>query len=351
MKILFDMVHPADVHFFKRSIAQFLQDGHEVLITSRKKDLTVELLNAKGFDHKIISQKGKGARGLFFELVRRDVRLWKIATAFSPNIFIANNSPCASHIAWLMRRPSLVFDDTEIHRYNQLLYYPFVTEIHSPSCYRFSRGPKHHFYSGYHSLAYLHPNHFRPNPDILRQAGLDPDENMVLVRFVVRGAMHDIGVKQISVDDKYRLIHTIEQSQAKILISSEGPLPPELEPYRLRMPYTDVHHLLYYVNFVVGESATMCSEAAVLGTPAIYCDESGRGYTDEQEQRYGLCFRFTSREIDRLLQKIHKLLALGKRTKEYFSQAHSRLLTENIDVSAYQIEQIERVVADYQKTA
>lgn len=348
MKILVDMVHPADVHFFKHCITRFLQAGHDVLITSRKKDMTIELLDVMGFQHRVISTLGKGRSGLFCELVQRDMRLWKTARAFGPDILIANNSPCASHIAWLLKRPSLVFDDTEIHRYSHMLYAPFVTEVHSPTCYRIPQKRKHRRYPGYHALSYLHPSYFQPNPEILMKAGLSPDENMVIVRFVAWGAMHDIGLTQISQQNKYRLIQTIEQSGARVLISSETLLPPDLEPYRLRLPSSVVHHLLYYVNFVIGESATMCAEAAVLGTPAIYCDEVGRGYTDELEERYGLCWNFEPREFDSLLQQTHALLALGKCTRQHFAQAHSRLLTESIDVSLYQTEQIQRIAAERQ---
>ena len=37
----------------------------------------------------------------------------------------------------------------------------------------------------------------------------------------------------------------------------------------------------------------MASECAVLGVPAIYVSPLGRGYTDDEEQRYGLVHNFT----------------------------------------------------------
>jgi predicted glycosyltransferase len=51
VKVLFDIVHPADVHFFRNSIYTLLRRGDEVVVTSRKKDITVELLNALGIKH------------------------------------------------------------------------------------------------------------------------------------------------------------------------------------------------------------------------------------------------------------------------------------------------------------
>jgi hypothetical protein len=176
MKVLFDMVHPADVHFFRFAISNLVRKGDEVCVASRRKDITLELLDELDIENTSISDKVNGTTGLFIELLRRDYTLFGLARHFRPDIIVANNSPCGEHVAWLLGIPSIVFDDTEIHRFNQMLYYPLVTEVHSPVCYRTSFGRKHHFYPGYHSLAYLHPDHFHPDPEIVRKGGLNPEE-------------------------------------------------------------------------------------------------------------------------------------------------------------------------------
>lgn len=342
MNVLFDMVHPADVHFFKVTIRALLQRQDSILITSRQKDITLELLNALQLSHVNISKKGTGRTGLFLELVRRDVELWKLAKAFKPDIIVSNNSPCGAHVAQLCRCPSLVFDDTEIHTFNRYLYYPFVTEVHCPQCYRLRIGRKQHFYQGYHALAYLHPNHFTPDPNALLQIGLHPDTPMILVRFVEWGAMHDLGQQQLNFEKKLSLIRALKH-HGRVLISAESRLQDELEPYRHHLPIQSIHHLLYYVKLIIGDSASMSSEAVVLGTPAVYCDPLGRGYTDEQEQKYGLCHNFHTEETEQMMSKIFELLAMEKPRKT-FAEAHRRLLRENIDVAAYQLQQIDRLV-------
>ncbi len=342
MNVLFDMVHPADAHFFKVCIRALLQRQDAVLITSRKKDITLELLNAFDLPHVTISDKGEGRAGLFFELVRRDVELWKIARTFEPDIIVNNNSPCGSHVARVLGCPSLVFDDTEIHTFNRYLYYPFVTEVHSPQCYRFRIGRKQHFYPGYHALAYLHPHHFQPDPDVLLGIGLHPDRPMILVRFVEWAAMHDLGQQSLNTAKKLALIRSLTQ-YGRVLISSESPLMEELEPYRLHLPIQHIHHLLPYVKIIIGDSASMSSEAVVLGTPAVYCDALGRGYTDEQEKKYGLCHNFHTDDTEAMMAKIFELLAL-EHPRAAFAEAHARLLNDNIDVAAYQLQQIDRLV-------
>ena len=343
VNVLFDMVHPADVHFFRFAIQHLKNRGDEVCVVSRKKDVTLELLDQFGINHIKITNKGHGAPGLFLELLARDINLFRVARTFRPDIIISNNSPCGAHVAWLLRIPSIVFDDTEIHRFNQMLYYPLVTEVHSPDCYRSSLGRRHHFYPGYHSLAYLHPDLYQPDPEAVRKMGLNPEDHMVLLRFVGWGALHDVGLAGLSNDDKYRLVKKASE-YARVLISSETELGSELEPYRVEIPLTGMHHLLAFVDIVIGESATMCSEAVSLGTPAIYIDEKGRGYTDEQEQKYGMCFNFKPDEYNKIEARMTELLSLAD-TRDSFRPASSRMIGEKINVSAYQIDQIDRLVS------
>ena len=44
MKVLFDLGHPAHVHYFKNLIKLLKKHGHKVLVIARKKDVTQKLL-------------------------------------------------------------------------------------------------------------------------------------------------------------------------------------------------------------------------------------------------------------------------------------------------------------------
>ena len=173
--------------------------------------------------------------------------------------------------------------------------------------------------------------------------GLDPGERMVLLRFVSWGAMHDVGLGGLSTDNKLGLVRELEP-HARVLISAEGKLDETLHAYRVDIPLTEIHHLLAFVDIVIGESATMCSEAATLGTPAIYVDEKGRGYTDELEEKYGLCFNHTPDDYTGIEARALELLALDD-IRGSFKAAHERIIAEKINVSAYQVEQIDRLIA------
>ena len=59
----------------------------------------------------------------------------------------------------------------------------------------------------------------------------------------------------------------------------------------------------------------MSSEAAVLGVPAVMIATSGRGYTDDEERRYGLVRHFTDDRYDEAVDTIEKLLADAPRAR------------------------------------
>lgn len=342
-RVLFDIFHPADVHFFKNAIRTLTERGDDVLVTSRDKDIALDLLAQLGIDNKKISKKGKGPLGLMLELVIRNLRLLRIARKFKPHIFIGNNSPSVAQIAWLMRRPSIIFEDTEIHRFNHRAYYPFVTEVHSPDCYQLKLGRKHKTYPGYHALAYLHPNHFEPNPDISKRYLNDSEKKIVLIRFVEWGSIHDVKAGKLSDRDKIDMVETL-QEYASVYISSEANLPAELESCRISVFGEDIHHIMYDADLVIGESATMCSEAATLGTPSIYIDKKGRGYTRELDIKYGLCFNFKPHQLNTVLSKSLDLLSMNS-IREHFKKNREKMLFDKIDVAAYQIEQIDRLAS------
>ena len=341
MRVLFDIVHPADVHFFKFSILQLQASGSQVLVASREKDITTQLLSELNIPHHSISCKGRGIFGAVFELFMRNFRLWRLAREFAPDLCVANNSPCAAQVAWLLRKPSIVFDDTEINRANHFLYYPFASEVHTPDCYRLELGQKQRCYTGYHALAYVHPNHFQAQPEIFRSLHLEPGEKLVVVRLVRHDALHDVGMSGLSQAMSLTLARKMS-AHSKVVVSSELAIPESLQPYALQIPFLHMHSLMQSADLVIGDSATMCAEAACLGTPAVLLDDKGRGYTDDLEQRYHLCHRYSLEDFDQALEKAEEILTRTD-SSEMAERARGQLNKDTIDVSAYQLEQFQRL--------
>jgi uncharacterized protein len=343
MRVAIDLLHPAHVHFFKNLIAILVARGDQVLLTARRKDITIELLDQLHLPYETISTLGKGKAGLFIEMITRDIRLYRRVRKFQPDVLTGITGVCAAQVSFFIRRPSVVWDDTELQHNTHRLTYPFATQYQSPSCYRHRLGPKQVLYDGYHELAYLHPNRFTADPQVLRDAGIDPAQRISVVRFVGWGALHDQNLRGFSLAGKKRLVDTLARS-SRVYITSEAPLPDFFEPYRIALPSAKIHHLLAFADLCAGESATMASETVVLGGTAIYLDPVGRGYTDEEEHRYQMCWNFNEKQEDQAIAKAAELMACPS-ARAAVAPNWKRLLADKIDVTAYQLEVLERAAA------
>lgn len=341
MRVLVDILHPAHVHFFRNAIHELKGRGHEVRILSREKDVATQLLDAYGLKHKIISTQNPGRVQLAGELARRIHETQRVMRAYRPDVTLGLMGPSIAVAGRLQGIRTIVFYDNETtHKLNKIVSRLADAWI-SPRGFKHDYGAKHVRYEGYHELAYLHPNRFTPDMSRLRQYGLDPDKPYSILRFVAWESIHDGGESGFDLAGKRKAIETLSRI-GPVYISSEKPLPAEFEPYRLNMPVEDIHHALAGATLVVGESSTMASEAACLGTHAVFVSKSGRGVNDEQEERYGLVKNCNGgRQADALAY----LEALaGKDPHDVKQDALARrqtMLKDVVDVTQFIVELVE----------
>jgi predicted glycosyltransferase len=98
-----------------------------------------------------------------------------------------------------------------------------------------------------------------------------------------------------------------------------------------------MHHLMAHCAGFFGESATMASECAVLGVPAVYAANSPRGYTEEQETRYGLVRNVHELTAPALEQALDWLLG---QTLDAAGRNRETLLAECVDVAGFVAETV-----------
>ena len=317
-----------------------IERGHSVLFVSRNKDMEHALLNIYGIPF-ISRGKGKVSRlGKFIYLIYANFRLLEIAKQFKADLFLNFLHPYPSHVAKILGKVSLVFGDTEHARLHQKLTVPFATKVFTPACYRHDMGSKQIRFNGYMEMAYLHPKHFTPDAYVLNLLNVSESEKFVIVRFVSWAATHDFGHTGISLENKIKAIQLLSQ-HAKVFITAEGLLPADLEKYRVKIPFHKMHDALYYSSLVFGESATMASEAAMLGTPAIFIDNDGRGYTDEEESKYGIVFNFTE-SLDDQERAINRALEIlqDEKSKERYKHIRRKIVSDCIDTTEFMINEV-----------
>jgi predicted glycosyltransferase len=334
MRILIDIGHPAHVHLFKHFAWDMQSRGHNLFFTCRDKEFEIFLLEKYDFQYKSFGKKYSSTIGKLWGMVEFGLKELFAGIKFKPDILLSHGSMYAAHAAFLLGKPHISLEDT--FNFEQIRFYkPFTKHILTANYEHPLSGAKVIKYAGYHELAYLHPNRFSPDKTVLNELGVKEGERFVIIRFVSWNASHDIGHKGINYENK---IKTIEEfgKYAKVFISSESKLPPELEQFRIRIAPYRMHNAMAFASLVFGESATMVSEAVIMGTPGIYLDNTGRFYTNEQEVKYGMCFNY-SESLEDQQKAIEKGIEILKTEglKEEWLAKRDKMLEDKIDVTAF----------------
>jgi predicted glycosyltransferase len=251
---------------------------------------------------------------------------------------------------------------------------PFIETLLSPDvCNNFNLENKSIKYASYHELAYLHPNHFTPDPKIVEAYGIDTSKPYFVMRFASLNAHHDSGIKGINTEIAQRLIDILENSgsptgldhfesdpasacslspsacslsadsgnKPRIYITSERPLEPQFEQYRIKINPLDMHHVMAFASLYIGDSQTMAAEAGVLGVPFVrFNDFVGRiGYLRELEDKYELGYGIKASaegSVDALCERVETLVSMpSAERKATFVARRAKMLEDKIDCAKF----------------
>jgi len=343
MNILIDVGHPAHVHLFARASKIWQSRGHKVLFTIRDRPLIPELLKANNLPYLVASTPRIGKLGQTWELIEHDWNVLKAAHQFKADVMLGT-SISITHVSKIFPAKSIVFneDDGDVVKLFSCLAYPFADAIVIPEILRDKKTRKHFTYEGYHELAYLHPDHFSPDPGILGKLGIKEGEDFFILRLVAFNAHHDTGQAGLSRAAQLRLVNLLTK-HGKVFINNEGKIIDELRPYQLNIPAEQIHHALYYAKMLISDGQTMTCEAAVLGTPSIRCNTFvGKiSYLDELEHKYRLTFGFFPTEEEQMLAKIEEFIN-DKDLKLKWRRKQEVMLEEKIELSTWMVEFVEK---------
>jgi hypothetical protein len=347
MRVLFDIVHPTHVHFYRHMIAALTQAGDEVLVVARDKDVTLDLLADFEIPHE---NHGTGGTTSWFgqgrELLGRDLHLIRACRRFRPDVVVTRN-PAGTHAAWLLRIPSVFDTDNGLaggihHRAGA----PFATVITAAECLSDDLGPKRRSYPGYKPMAYLHPDVFTPDPSVLGALGVDDDTPFAILRLVAMAASHDHGERGMPLDVARRLIGEIAERLGPVFVSTEGPLPDEFEALRFPASPGSMLDAIAYSSLVLGDSASMAAEAAVLGRPNIFYSSFARrlDYMNDLEDRYGLSRNLQPEQVDELFASVARIVDDPGRLDTWAAR-RQRMLSETTNVVDWYVDLIREVAA------
>jgi len=335
MNILMDIAHPAHVHLLRNTYYELKNRGHNVFVTVKDIPSARILLEKYQIPYIYLGGKKDTLIGKALLQIGYNLKVWWLVISKKIEIGFGS-SVTLTHISALTGMKSIFLDDDDDDVEPLVVKYahPFADVVLSPDCAK-RTSSKLITYRGYHELAYLHPNNFTPDVSVLTEIGLNPDETYFVLRFNAFKAHHDVGVKGLSIENKRKLITYLE-TKGKVFITTERNIDDEFKQYQLLLSPEKVHSLIYYATMLIGDSQTMTSEAAVLGTPAIRSNSFvGRiSYLEEEEHTYGLTFGFLPNAFEAVMKKIEELLSISN-LKEMWQERRMEMLRDKIDVTAF----------------
>lgn len=342
--ILVDINHPAHVHLFKYFIQEMKAQGYRVIVTVKEVKVIIRLLEAYKIEYIKVGQK-KDSLALkyiyeFFHLLKVLGIVWKYRVDYG--IGISMVLPILTKIT---RMKVIALDDDDLTvtpTFAKAI--SFASTILNPSALSFEdRGPNRICHPSFHELAYLHPNRFEPQVSVLKELGIEPGETFFIMRFNVFKAHHDAGVRGLDIAQKLRIIKLLKPF-GKIFITTERDIEPEIKEYQLPVAPEKIHSLMYFATLFVGDSQTMISEAALLGTPAIKLNSfAGRlSIPNEIEEKYALCYSFLPNQFEEMIALIDRLVH-QKKLKEDWALRRQKMLMDKVDLTDFLV----RLVAHY----
>ena len=202
------------------------EQGHEILVLARHKDVLIKLLEQEGVKyiifgkhHKTLYTKIIGTFGLMPNYI-------KIARNFNPDVIVSKASWYGTATAKLLHKKSVIFPDSEVVKVTNKFVVPLCTRVVTPQPFKLNYGTKHVRIPGIFEDCYLAPQVFTPNPAIVDQFHLK--QPYAILRFVGWEANHDVGNAGFNLQQKEELVHTIAKHMT-VYISSEKELPKHLE--------------------------------------------------------------------------------------------------------------------------
>ncbi len=309
-RVLISVGHPAQVHQFKYVYRELNKLNIRILFVAQDKEISLYLLDVYKLPFVSISKPRKGLIKKISNIPGNCVKFLGICKSFKPNLILSRGAIYTTWIAKLLKIPHLSFADTEHINIVDKITVPFITYKLTSLSYNKNLGKNHFKFSGNIELFYMHPNYFKPRKQPKGKG------KKILLRFVAWDAYHDVGHHGLTLEFKLKLINTLIK-YGEVLISCETVLPGQLEQFRITIKPEEMHSLMYNVDLFIGEGASMVSECACIGTPAIYVNPLSTGYIDELET-YNLVFQY--RNSVGVISKAIELLEMNNIKEEWLDR-------------------------------
>ena len=268
--VIIDITHYPHVNFYKYVIGALTRKNINVQVILQPRGNLVSIFEKECPDvpYVLIGGYKKSIFGKMLGMIKCDIAFLKYLSKIEFEVGTGVGSINLAHTARFFGKTAIIFgDDTE----NKLAHYlikPFAPWIVMPKCITI-RGKKILKYNGFKELAYLHPNHFRPDKKALEPYDLNPYE-YVFIREVSSASLN---YRRLTMGKLAKTLGYLKEMDLKIVLSiEEKSLINLFKKYCiiLEEPIEDIHSLLHFASLTISSGDSMARESCLVGTPAIY---------------------------------------------------------------------------------
>lgn len=267
MKILIDIVHMADVNFYKNAINMLRKNKHEVIISVMDRGKLPQVVERELGKCSIIGKHSKKNLIIksFYNLMRV-IALRNFISKIQPDV-VTSFSYYPAAAVFGKGIPSAIFHDDVEYKAQFFLCKFFARKMIIPDfiSVNISNARKYHSYKEW---AYLNPTYFKPLKSILSKYKLKKN-NYIFIRDI---ASVSLNYKKNNKFEFSSIIPKFLNKNIKIVVSLEDKS--EKGKFKdciiLKEPVRDLHSLVFHSLALISSGDTMVREAALLGVPSYY---------------------------------------------------------------------------------
>jgi hypothetical protein len=348
--IWIDLDNSPHIPFFAPIIEELERRGYSVLVTTRDCFQVLGLARLHGLRHRVIGRHyGKSKILKVAGLCVRALQLVPTVLRQRPDMAVSHGSRAQLAACWLLRIPSVVIIDYEFAQGLKAMQPRWVMcpEVVAPSAVRSYHDNRVLTYPGIKEDVYA--PQFTPNPGLMAELGLGPDDIVVTIRPPATEAHYHDPESEALLDTVFELLAAV--SEIKIILlprnqRQEAALrrawPDLFARGKVRVPGEVVHglNLIWHSDLVISGGGTMNREAAALGVPVYSIFRGPIGAVDRYLADHGRLVLLES--IEDVKQKI----VLRRRERVSAPPAGDSLALEGIVNAIVRLAQSEECVSN-----
>lgn len=317
--ILVSIEHPADVNFYKNAIDLLNKKNINTHLIVRPRGRLVQIIEKEypNMSCTPISRYYSTLLGKIFGLLEKNIKFISFLRKNKIDAVTGFADFCVAQAAQILRKPSVLFTDDYEYKPGFYLAKFSATRLVIPASIPVA-GKNIVKFNGFKELAYLHPNYFKPNENVLKEYGLKQNA-YVFIREISGTSLNYKSSNSILFD----LLPYLSDMGFDLLLSLENKsLEEKLENKCtiLREPVHDIHSLIKYAALTISSGDTIPRESCLVGTPAIY---TGRRDMCVNKELIEMGCMFKVNDIPETLNTVKNIVEnnLDKKVEESIRQA------------------------------